>query len=296
MNILIFYRHFPVAMGRYIHWGLEQAGHTVMSVGPYYGTSIPWNDGMKLPYDFPPHIETPNIEEYEAQVVIDKAREIGFRPALLIQAADTYHLTGETDIQNILIGTDPHVINYNPFLTHVDKYFSMQKTYSQPNDGWMPYGFDPDIHYWDPSLDSKKFNVCLQGLQYGHRLACLRKMSEEGLKVSNGLGLAYDQYMEFYHKGKIAFNWSSREDLPARFWEGIAMNRLMLTNRVPELNYIDLKEDVHFVAFSSIDEAVEKAKFYVKNPDKAELIAKTGYDAVQNDTYANRVIKMLEEI
>lgn len=281
-------------MGRYIHWGLEKAGHEVWSVGPYSRGTIPWGD-FKYPqrYWMPPNIETPDQDRIPVADVLQVCKKVGFKPNLLVQAADVYHLSGKSPIPNIVIGTDPHCIDYTEASYHADDYFSMQKFYSN-GAKWMPYGFDQDIHQYFPDLD-QEYDVALCGLQYDHRKNVLKRVSDAGHKVYCGLGLIYDEYVKMYNQSKIAFNWSSKEDLPARFWEGLAMARLVVTNRVPDLQWFDFKDKEDYVGFDTEDEAVELINYYLNHESEARRIALNGYKKVQLHTYQHRVSEMLRE-
>lgn len=298
MKIVIYYKHYPVAMGRYIHWGLEKAGHKVISVGPWSKGTIPWND-IQYPkrYHFPPTIELPDMNELAVEDVFILLNKNGFQNFdLLIQAADNYWLKGKAPIKNVLIGTDPHAVDYEAAKEHVDEYVSMQHFYKKDNEHWMPYGYDQDLHFYLPDTPID-WDVVFCGLQYDHRKECLKAISDAGYKVFCGLGYVYDEFVMLYNTGLIAFNWSSKNDLPARFWEGLAMRRLVLTNRVPDLQlFKDLKEDRDYLAFSSTDEAVAAVKMVMKKPDLIEKIAASGYKHVKPHTYKNRVKDMLKDV
>ena len=146
MNVLIHYRHFPMSIGRYIHWALENLGHSVMSAGSYSYGKIPWGDQYYYPqYKIPPLIVLPDVNEYPLEDVIWR---LPVKPDLVIQAGDTQWLTGKSPVKNIIVATDPHVLDYHPRLTHADYFVSMQKyCLPQYEKGiWMPYGYDEYIH------------------------------------------------------------------------------------------------------------------------------------------------------
>lgn len=291
MKILMNFRHFPVAMGRWFHWAFQELGHKVFTVGSYSNGTIPWGNYYFPEYKFPPDVAIPE-GNIELSSVLKKIR---FKPDIIFQAGDTTFLTGKSPVPNFILETDPHAVDYTERLRYADHVFCMQKCYMKEGQTWIPYGYDSNIHQYIPNT-FYKHDVVFCGLQYEHRVKALNSMTEQGLKVFNALGLIYEQYVETYNQGKIAFNWSSKEDLPARFWEGLAMRRLVLTNRVPDLQDIHLKEDVDYVAFSSIEEAVEKAKYYSGNDEAREKIAKSGYEHVQPNTYQNRCKDILKVI
>jgi hypothetical protein len=284
MKILIYYRHFPVAMGKFFHWTLLDLGHEVFSVGYYSGPTIPWGDFKYPAYDFPPDYVTPDID-FSLKAVL---RNIDFKPDLIIQASDNTFLYGEAPCRNIVIGTDPHVVDYKRFLQYADDYYSMQKFYLEgyPFGRWLPYGYYPPIHNFQER--EIIYDVVFSGLQYEHRKEVLEEVKKRGFRVLNVLGLIYEEYNKAYNQGLIAFNYSSRSDLPARFWEGLAMKRCVVTNRVPDLKEFDIKEGEHYVGFEGKDEAVEKLVYYSTHPEEAKKIAEKGYNWVKPHTYHKR--------
>jgi hypothetical protein len=269
-----------------------------MTAGPYSGGTIPWGPQFYYKdYKMPPTVETPDVEHFSLMQVWDKLPE---KPDLVIQAGDVFWLDGKPPVKNIIIATDPHCVNYHPRLVDADYFVSMQDYYIKEYTNisipiiWMPYAYDNNIH---KKLDKKIFSdVVMCGLQYSHRVELAEQMRKKGLRVFSTLGLIYDDYVKAYNAGAIALSYSSKQDLPARFWEGLAMGRLVLQNRVPDLEKIPLKEGVDYIGFSSINEAVEKAVYYTEHKDEAEKIALSGYEKVKPHTYTRRVKKLLEKI
>lgn len=291
MKILIHGRAFPVAMWRWFDWAFRDLGHEVFSVGPYQGGKIPWGDGMDFPqYAFPPDFVIPEVD-YPVDELLAK---IYFKPDVIFQAADTIALTGKAPCKNVLLKTDPHAVDYTLREIDKDHVFNMQSCYMKPGETWIPYAYYAGIHKYINL--PQKHDVVFSGLQYDHRKQALEKMQQEGLRVLTTLGLIYDEYVEAYNSGGIAFNWSSKNDLPARFWEGLAMRRMVLTNKVPDLDLISLKPGEDFVMFETLDEAVEKAIYYSKHPKERDAIAYRGWKKVKNHSYHERVKKILEVI
>ena len=64
-----------------------------------------------------------------------------------------------------------------------------------------------------------------------------------------GLGHIYEEYTKLYNSGMIAFNWSSKQDLPARFWEGLGCAAVFLPIESPILHDVPLEEGVDYIAF-----------------------------------------------
>lgn len=294
MRILLHYRHFPVAMARFFHWALEEMGHEVISVGPYSDGYIPWGDFYFPNHKFPPSIQTLD-QNTPVEVVLDTfKRHFRGKPDLILQAGDTIWLTGKADVPNFILATDPHVIDYTPRLFDADRYFYMQKNHCPKKGIWIPYAHDPNIHF--PMKEENKYDVVLCGLQYEQRKMAVAQLEKAGLRVFNALGLIYEDYNRVYNQGKMAFNSSSRDDLPARFWEGLGMGRLVLTDWVPDLDEIEFKHGVDYIQYATLKQLVEYATFYASHDLERKRIADSGHKKVKPHTYIERCARILKEL
>lgn len=303
MKILLHYRHFPMALGRYFDWALKDLGHQVFTVGCYNGGKIPWGPEFDFPdYDSPPDLEIPEMGSFPIETVINR---MPWYPEMVLQAADTTYLSGKPLCPNVILATDPHSINYLSRLSDASHFACMQKyymdRYSFKNKFWVPYAYMPGIHKRIPRME-KIYDVVFIGLQYEHRVQALKEMERRGLKVFNTLGILFDEYNKTYNKGKIAFNWSSLEDLPARFWEGLAMGNCVLTNNQAELSSIE-----HIIPRDCYASFNENRGIYGGVADKAvslvstdiwKEIADRGWKAVTTgkNTYQDRCNLILEEV
>jgi spore maturation protein CgeB len=76
--------------------------------------------------------------------------------------------------------------------------------------------------------------------------------------------------------------------------ESLACKRLLLTEDVPAVR--DHFEDgKHLVLFKTIDEAVDKAKYYLAHPEDRERIAEIGYkEFLDKHTYMHRTKHILK--
>ena len=290
MKILIHGRHFPVAMFRWFHWAFENLGHEVYTVGPYSAGTIPWGDFYYPSHKFPPNMVLPETNVYLPDVL----KRIPFKPDFILQAGDSIWMEGPSSVPNYILATDPHVVDYTQRLLNADGYFYMHNYCKPEKAKWIPYAYDPDIHV--KKKKPKKYDIVFCGLHYEHRVRAIEAFKKEGMKVFNALGLIYDDYADKYAEGTIAFNWSSKEDLPARFWEGLAMGKLVLTSRVPDLDLLEFEDGVDYVGFSSLEEAVEKAKFYLKNPKLSLQLSRSGYEKVKPHTYMKRAQEIIDNL
>ena len=295
----MYFRHFPVAMGHYLKWALEKNGHRVFSVGEFTGDKIPWGEQYRYPqYTFPPNIV---VETYQNDLgaVVHQAEEMGFKPDLIIQMGDIRWLQGDVGIPQVIIATDPHAIDYREAVRQAALYVTMQKCYEYPEfldkTLWMPYGYDPDIHY--PEERENKYDIVFCGLMYDHREKFLNAMHQRGYRVFGKLGVVYDEYRERYAEGKMAFNWSSKEDLPARFWEALAMKKPLLTNITPDMKILEgLEEGKHYIGFDGLEDAIKKARYYLGHPEKLKEIAEAGHEWVKPHTWNARAELLIEQL
>lgn len=301
MKILVHFRHFPVAMGRWFDWALRDLGHEVFSVGPYDGPRIPWGEQYVYPdYDFPPDIETIDADH----PLKDILERMPWKPDLILQAGDTVFLHGDSgDIPNVILATDPHVIDYKPRLKHATHFACMQNCHLNDypnfeNKFWVPYGYKEDLH--KDYEKEPEYDVVFIGLQYPQRTQVLDRFKNAGLRVYSGMGKIYEDYVRIYNSGKIAFNYSSKDDLPARFWEGMAMGRCVLTNFIPDLSFLrgwGFEDGVTHATFSGEYDVVEKAIELLEG-DKWVKIGKRARNTLEkgNHTYKDRVKLILKHV
>ena len=306
--------HYPCTILRYFKWALEELGHTVWSSGPFCPT-IPWRPEL----DYTKFVDVPNYITPNGMPCWDSydvLSECPFKPDAIISVDAGFYLAGANThgIPNAVILTDPHSYappestRYLESLDHYDLAAIMQQCYMPLYETsasgrkvpqiWIPYAADTKRHFWNNTdFSNRQFDVMIiSGQLYTNRLTALTAMAEAGLKVFQDSGILFEDASNKYNESVIAFNWSSEQDLCARFFEGLAMRNLVLTNRVPDMKlFPDLREDEHYVAFDSIDECVEKACYYSKNRDVAWKIASRGYEAWKagDHTYQQRISSVL---
>lgn len=98
-----------------------------------------------------------------------------------------------------------------------------------------------------------------------------------------------------YHRARLGFNISIRDDLNMRFFEVMSYGTALLSNRdvvgVEELGFVDGE---HYIGFEGKDEMVERAEWALKNPIEREKIAEAGHKKVrESHTYAHRLETLL---
>lgn len=291
---------YPMTM---LHWfwrALERRKDVELFViGPFFGNWIPWNYGMYLPEKY---IKQPNLPlpqemanvHVHPQMIIDRIpQDIN----LWMQVDAGWHLSARPPAKCVVhVQTDPHVLKTKYVLpkTYSDFVFCMQKNYMSVGEIYLPYGFDPEIYY--PEDVDKIYDACLIGLHYPQRDMLVNSIRNCGHKVQYSIGEIYEDNAALYQQSKLSLSWSSLEDLPARVWEGMGMGLPVLTNRVPDLDNFFI-DGTDYLGFSSINEAIEKANWALKNYDEAVQIGLSAYSKVKdNHTWDNRINFIFETV
>lgn len=99
-----------------------------------------------------------------------------------------------------------------------------------------------------------------------------------------------------FSQSKIVFNISIKDDVNMRVFETLSTGSFLLTNYLPTLG--DLFEDgKHLVMYKTLDEMVEKAKYYLEHEEEREKIAQAGYDEfISKHTYRHRIETIFKTI
>jgi O-antigen biosynthesis protein len=97
-----------------------------------------------------------------------------------------------------------------------------------------------------------------------------------------------------YSKAKIVLNEAIKDDLNMRVFEALACGSFLLTEDVPDLHQ-HFKDGEHLATFKTIDEAVEKARYYLAHDSEREIIAKAGHEEfLAKHTYGHRAKEILK--
>lgn len=231
MNILILANHYPVASGRYAADALRRLGHTVWTSGPAHGRDV-W--GMTAP---PDTVWTPAEMPYEARDSLDLVLVMDSDPAIL-DAARGWERRGLTPC--VVWGVDNHVRDYRrPWISH---YFVAHKEVSlmewKDDMTWLPCAYDPTIFKPGPPLAERSIDVALIGVMYPHRRQAIAELKAAGLKVVAGMGLFGEAMADVYRNAKISLCLSAAHDLSQRVFETVACGCAVLTDPLPDLDWI----------------------------------------------------------
>lgn len=309
IKVLLLSIWFPLSMSRYFERAFQRRDDVeLVTIGPYTGQWIPWMGGMNLPvrYGKAPVVALPMPWNAGRVPLVENIMRNGepskFDLVLTVDAG--IHWDSKPDFGGIVahVATDPHALNYDYQRTISDKFFNMQKVYSKDRDIYLPYAYDPTVHYPEEIVGDmsgeerkkKEFDAVLIGMPYPERIEWIRRLREAGVSVAFENGPVFDEYREINNKATIGLNWSSLMDMNARSFELMAMKLCPVMNIVPDFNEFFI-EDRDYVGFRDMNVAVEKVLWAKNHPEEAQAIAEHAYNTVKPHTYDARVETILKE-
>lgn len=300
IKVVISGLHYSVTMMRYFIEAFERRDDCeVFTVGPYFGSWIPWNNGMMLPdkYLKPPDAPLPrtmagmNMHPEMVKDLLPKDID------LFLQVDAGWRFSARPPGKIVAhVQTDPHVLKaqYQLPKSYSDVNFCMQGYYMEGNEILLPYAVAPWWVY--PEELPKEHDVCLIGLQYPKRIQLEKELERKGYRVKSGIGIVFDEYRTEYNKSNVALSWSSLMDLPNRVWEAFGMALPLVTNRLPDLHNWFV-EGEHYLGFDGADEAVAQIDWIFNNYDDALSMAHSAYRKVMSGghTWDDRVEQILKD-
>lgn len=160
---------------------------------------------------------------------------------------------------------------------------------------WLPHAVEPQAY---PKFDilTKKYDVCFVG-----HVNTLGRQDALDVLFANFPNFYYGQQLfeeaaRKYAESKICFNIAMTDDVNMRNFEVMATGSFLLTSYLPDFEDLGLIDGKHLVLFKSMDECVEKTKYYLDHDAEREAIAQAGYEhVIKNHTIQRRVSRILEE-
>lgn len=163
-----------------------------------------------------------------------------------------------------------------------------------PNPIWLPHAVEP-LAYPKFDLMDKKYDICFVGhVNSQNRIDALDRVFSEFPNFYFGQQL-FENAARKFAESKIVFNISMTDDINMRTFESMATGSFLLTNWIPTIEEL-FEDGKHLVLYRSLDEMVEKAKYYLTHDAEREKIAQAGYEEViAKHKIQNRVDVILEE-
>jgi len=163
-----------------------------------------------------------------------------------------------------------------------------------PNSIWLPHAVEP-LAYPKFDLATKKYDVCFVGhVNNRVREDALDRLFSEFPNFYYGQALFEDAARKFA-ESKIVFNIAMTDDINMRNFEAMATGSFLLTNWIPTIEEL-FEDGKHLVLYRTLDEMVDKAKYYLAHDEERERIAQAGYEEVMaRHTIQHRVSAILDE-
>lgn len=295
---------YPLAMSSYFKRALQRREDVeFVDCGPYTGSWIAWKGGCNvlekyaippvIPLPFPPNVGRVSYDLVRA--MLDNNGYQGWKPDIVlnVDAGICWHYK-PTEGMAVHVATDPHCLNYDHQRSYSDKFFNMQMVYAKPNDLYLPYAFDPTVHF--PTETVKDVDASLIGMAYQQRIQWVEGLKRHGVNVIFENGPIFDEYRELANRSRIGLNWSSLDDTNARAFEIPAFKLAPVMNRTTDMAQF-FSEDVDYAAFNHggpVQDAIEKTLYLVNHPQEAQEMAERAYVKVLPHTYDQRVRTILE--
>ena len=161
---------------------------------------------------------------------------------------------------------------------------------------WLPHAVEPRAYPNKPEC-IKKYDVGFVGfVTFEKRADALDRIYREFPNFFYGQRL-FEEAAEVYRKSRIVFNTSAEDDVNMRLFEVLATGSFLLTEHVPSIGDFGLIDGKHFISYIDLNDAVNKAGYFLKHVDKREKIAKDGMEAVlAGHTYQHRAKEVLNII
>lgn len=159
---------------------------------------------------------------------------------------------------------------------------------------WLPHAFEPQA-YFKTEMAAKRYDVCFVGhVNNQSREQALDRLFSEFPNFYYGQAL-FEEAGKKFCESKIVFNTSMTTDINMRTFEAMGTGSFLLTSWIPSIEEV-FEDGKHLVLYRSLDEMVDKAKYYLAHDDEREKIAQAGYEEVlKKHTIQHRVNVILNE-
>jgi len=161
---------------------------------------------------------------------------------------------------------------------------------------WWTHFADTDIHM-PMDVPLKYIAVCSRGMNNSAPFidVICNKYPD---KIVNKRGFIGKSHTEFLNSGFMVLQESKYKEITRRIFEGMACNKLVLTDRLPKETCIDdlFIENKDILYYDSPNDLLKKIHYYSINKDEANVISLNGYNkTIKNHTQIQRVDKIIDE-
>ncbi len=237
--------------------------------------------------------KTPGVECYRrGQIDAEKAN-------LIINVMPFEFLLTAPGVPSVYWEIDNHLIRgwKVQYYNRVDRVYVAQKhfldLYPPRRTYYLPLGCWPDVHhYFKPERELYDIGFIGNGT-YPFRRTLLEQLdlTYKLLWANTPPGVPYSKALSAC---TMTFNRSMNHDVNMRFFECLAIGRLLFTDRLAEQKDF-AQENVHYIGYKDWPDLREKIAYYLQHPNEREAIAAAGAKHVrENHTYGHRLRQILE--
>ncbi len=171
----------------------------------------------------------------------------------------------------------------------------LQRHLSRPVE-WLPLACDPQVHA--PQDQATTHDIGFVGHIHNeirHRYIELIRRHWPNHLIER---VFFRKMARAMASCRIAFNKSLNNDLNMRVYEAMASGAMLLTDGLHKNGQGELfKDRKHIVEYTSIDEFLELAQYYLENDEDRERIANEGRNLViERHTYLHRMRRILDAV
>lgn len=173
---------------------------------------------------------------------------------------------------------------------------------------WLPHAFEPEAYHDCQNRNEqgfpqpfkyahKDYDVCFVGhVTSLNREVFLDRMFKEFPNFFWGQRRFQDA-AQMFAKSKIVLNIAMTDDVNMRCFEVTGSGACLLTNWLPTIEELGFEDGKNCILYKTLDEAVEKTKFYLAHDTEREKIAQAGFDlAMGRHRIDQRVDRILEVV
>jgi len=116
-----------------------------------------------------------------------------------------------------------------------------------------------------------------------------------GQRYVNKNNLTGEENAVLFQSGKIVFQKARFNEITRRIFEGMATQKLVITDRLHDSKRLDLffEEDKEIVLYDNKREALYKINYYLKNEKEREEIALRGYEKVKKHYTTKNIVNYI---
>ncbi len=186
--------------------------------------------------------------------------------------------------------------NYDLLLSSTQRYLDNYKNLVKYG-VWFPNGYPSDLIKPNPDI-LRSHDVGFCGSSIPQRNVIIDIIEKE-LKIKRDIFVIGDDMVTALSSYKIAFNYNIADDINYRTFEATGAGAMLLTNYTPNLEKIfDIGKEI--VTYKSVDDLLEKIRYYTENDNERNAIAEAGLLRSQKDhsydTRAKQFVKILTQL